>query len=168
MNHRLILAGMVLSLALTAQDVPEALRPPVDQELAFTLKATGFQIYESRAAKDDPARLEWAFVAPEAELADATGAKAGTHYAGPTWEGLDGSKVVGEVKAKDTSRSTGSIPWLLLAAKATSGSGRFARVKSIQRLDTSGGAAPAAGPSQAGQIIKVPYQATYAFFQTRP
>ena len=168
MNHRSILLWVALAMPLAAQSVPEALKPPADQELAFTLRATGVQIYEGRAAQGEPARLEWVFVAPEAELTEASGAKAGTHYAGPTWEGLDGSKVVGEVKAKDTSRSAGSIPWLLVTARTTSGMGRFARVKSIQRLDTSGGAAPAEAPGRAGQVARVPYKATYAFFQGRP
>ena len=43
---------------------------------------------------------EWVFVAPEARLVDANGMLVGHHYAGPTWEAGDGSKVVGTVKAK--------------------------------------------------------------------
>lgn len=162
----LLLAGATAA----AQPVPEALKPSGDQERAFTLHATGYQIYEVRATKEDPARFEWAFVAPEAELTDASGAKVGRHYGGPTWEGLDGSKVQGEVRAKDTSRSAGSIPWLLLAARTPMGPGLFAQVTYIQRLDTSGGAAPAPSPTagQVGQILKVPYRATYAFFRAKP
>jgi hypothetical protein len=149
--------------------VPEALKPPADQVLAFELQATGVQIYECRASKDDPARFEWVFKAPQAVLFDAKGNRVGNHYGGPTWEGLDGSNVVGDVKAKDTSLSSGSIPWLLLSAKSTSGNGLFSRIKSIQRLNTSGGAAPAtASQAQAGQEAKVPYTATYAFYVTKP
>jgi Protein of unknown function (DUF3455) len=152
-----------------ARPVPEALKPPADQALAFELQATGVQIYECRARLDDPTRFEWVFQAPRADLFDASGRLVGRHYGGPTWEGLDGSSVVGEVKAKDTSRSAGSIPWLLLRAKATSGKGRFAPVRSIQRLDTVGGAAPtAASAAQAGQELRVPYTATYAFYADRP
>ena len=148
-----------------AKPVPEALRAPADQVLAFELQATGVQIYECRALKDDPTRFEWAFKAPQADLFDASGRLVGKHYGGPTWEGPDGSKVVGEVKAKDTSFSSGSIPWLLLSAKSASGEGQFRPVKSIQRLNTTGGAAPAtAGQAQAGQEVRVPYTATYAFY----
>jgi hypothetical protein len=137
--------------------------------LAFELQATGVQIYECRATKDDPSRFEWVFKAPEADLLDAAGKLVGRHYGGPTWEGADGSKVVGEVKAKDTSFSTGSIPWLLLGAKDTSGVGLFSSVKSIQRLNTTGGAAPAeATPAQAGREARVPYTATYAFYVNKP
>jgi len=77
--------------------------------------------------------------------------------------------VVGEVKAKDTSRSSGSIPWLLLGVKSTSGQGLFRPVRSIQRLNTLGGAAPAtASQAQAGQEVRVPYSATYAFYVAKP
>lgn len=153
-----------------ARVVPTSLTPPADQVLAFELQATGVQIYEWRATKADAARFEWSLKAPQADLFDAAGQRVGTHYSGPTWEALDGSKVVGEVKARDTSQSAGSIPWLLLTAKANSGEGRFAHVKSIQRLDTSGGEAPAEGPGKAqpGQEVRVPYRATYAFYLTRP
>ena len=154
----------------TAKPVPEALKAPADQVLAFELQATGVQIYECRARKEDPAQFEWVFKAPEADLFDGSGQRVGKHYGGPTWESPDGSKVVGEVKAKDTSRPAGSIPWLLLSAKTNSVEGVFARVRSIQRLDTSGGAAPAEGAvkAKAGQEIRVPYEATYAFYVTSP
>jgi len=42
-------------------------------------------------------------------------------YAGPTWESNDGSKAVGEVKAKVNGPDPNAIPWLLLSAKSTSG-----------------------------------------------
>ena len=153
----------------SAKPVPETLKAPADQVLAFELQATGVQIYECRARKEDPTQFEWIFKAPEADLFDASGLLVGKHYGGPTWESADGSKVVGEVKAKDTSLSSGSIPWLLLGAKATSGKGLFSPVKSIQRLNTVGGAAPAtAGQVQAGQEVRVPYTATYAFYVGKP
>jgi hypothetical protein len=153
----------------SAKPVPEALRAPADQVLAFELQATGVQIYECRALKDDPARFEWIFKTPQADLFDASGLLVGKHYGGPTWESADGSKVVGEVKAKDTSLSSGSIPWLLLGAKSNSGPGLFGPVKSIQRLNTVGGAAPAsASQAQAGQEVRVPYTATYAFYVGKP
>ena len=154
---------------LGAKGVPEALKAPSDQVLAFELQAMGVQIYECRATREDPTRFEWVFKAPEAQLFDASGKLVGKHYGGPTWEGLDGSQVVGSVLAKDSSLSSGSIPWLLLSAKSTSGQGRFSAVKSLQRLDTSGGAPPPGpSPAQAGQEARVPYTATYAFYVAKP
>ncbi len=154
---------------LGAKAVPVALTVPSDQVLAFELQATGVQIYECRATKEDPTRFEWVFKAPEADLFDASGRPAGRHYGGPTWEGLDGSKVVGSVLAKDSSLSSGSIPWLLLSAKSTSGQGLFSAVTSLQRINTSGGVAPP-NPSQAqaGQEARVSYTATYAFYVAKP
>ncbi len=108
-------------------------------------KATGVQIYACAARKDDAAKFEWTLVAPEAELFDAAGKKIGRHYAGPTWEATDGSKVVGELKARDDGPDPNAIPWLLLAAKSTSGSGVLSKTTSIQRLRTVGGKAPSEG-----------------------
>lgn len=149
--------------------IPEALWAPAGQTLALAAHATGVQIYECRPGKE-PAHFEWAFKAPEADLFDAAGKKIGKHYAGPTWESSDGSKVVGEVKARDDGPDVNAIPWLLLSAKSTSGSGVFARTASIQRLQTVGGKAPAGGctEAQAGQEVRVPYSAMYNFYAAAP
>ena len=97
--------------------------------------------------------------------------KLGKHYGGPTWESDDGSKVVGQVLEKVDSGEPSAIPWLLLAAKSSSGSGVFERVKNIQRLNTAGGKAPSAASCSrdvAGAEARVPYQATYVFFAAKP
>jgi hypothetical protein len=63
------------------------LQVPAGHKVAFHAYARGVQIYQWNGAS-------WSFVAPEATLfADAgyDGA-VGTHYAGPTWESLSGSK----------------------------------------------------------------------------
>jgi hypothetical protein len=149
--------------------IPAALQPPAGQVMAFELHAKGVQIYECRPGKEDPNRFEWAFKAPQAQLFDGSGKQVGMHYGGPTWEAADGSKVVGDVRAKAESPTNGAIPWLLLEAKTVTGEGLFGHVKSVQRLDTSGGAAPAvASASQAGQELRVPYTAIYAFYVSRP
>ncbi len=150
--------------------IPEKLRLPENQKVALEVEATGVQIYTCSASKPDPTRFEWAFKAPEADLFDGAGTKVGSHYAGPTWESKDGSKVVGEVKAKDDGPDPAAIPWLLLTAKSTSGMGVFARTLSIQRLNTVGGRAPADGCDQphAGTEVRVGYKATYAFSVARP
>src|SRR5206468_420762 len=96
-------------------------RTPATEVLSLETEATGVQIYECNAGKDVPTRFEWVFKAPEADLFDRAGNKIGKHYAGPTWESNDGSKVVGEVKAQNAGPDSGAIPWLLLNAKSTSG-----------------------------------------------
>jgi hypothetical protein len=165
-----LLSGCASSRAMRPPDAPEALRPPPDQVLVLEAPARGVQIYECSASQDQPARFEWVFKAPEAELADSTGQKIGQHYAGPTWELADGSKVVGEAKARDGGPDPEAIPWLLLSAKSNSGTGVFAQTRSIQRLQTAGGKAPSApcGRDNAQQVARVPYTATYYFYAARP
>jgi hypothetical protein len=150
--------------------VPDNLRVPATQTLSLETRATGVQIYDCKPSKDDPTRFEWVFRAPEAELFDAAGKKIGKHYAGPTWESNDGSKVVGEAKARDDGPDVNAIPWLLLSAKSTSGVGVLGQTASVQRLQTVGGKAPAGGCSQApgGNEARVPYSATYYFYIARP
>ena len=165
-----ILAGCAAPGVGTNPLVPENLKVPAGQTLSLVSPATGVQIYECSAAKADPARFEWVFKAPEADLFDLSGRQIGKHYAGPTWESNDASKVAGEVKARDDGPAATAIPWLLLSAKSTSGNGVFARTQSIQRLYTVGGKAPAAACSKAqlGTEARVPYKATYYFYSARP
>ncbi|WP_457325152.1 DUF3455 domain-containing protein [Roseateles sp. P5_E11] len=144
--------------------VPAALQPPAGQVLQLEALAQGWQIYECQA-KADGSGTAWVFKAPEATLADRAGRPLGKHYAGPTWEGLDGSTVVGEVKARDPGPDAKAIPWLLLAAKSNGGGGVFSTTKSIQRVATVGGVAPAEACTAAGQVVRVTYTATYYFYR---
>jgi hypothetical protein len=165
-----ILAGCAASNVGTDPVVPDNLKVPAGQTLSLVSPATGVQIYECSAGKTDPAKFEWAFKAPEADLFDLSGRKTGKHYAGPTWESDDGSKVVGEVKARDDGPDANAIPWLLLGAKTTSRTGVFGRTQSIQRLHTAGGKAPAEACDRAkwGQQARVDYRATYYFYTAKP
>jgi hypothetical protein len=146
--------------------VPDKLKPGADESLAMIVSATGVQIYECRAKKDQGGGYEWAFVAPEADLLDARGNRAGRHYAGPHWEATDGSKLLGTVKERADAPVADAIPWLLLAAKSVGSEGSFSRVTSIQRVNTVGGVAPKAGCSQptAGTSARVDYTADYYLF----
>ena len=140
-----LLSTMVAAHAVAAtgtEEIPDGLRPPEGQVLALAARAAGVQIYECKAAKEDPSQFSWTLKAPEADLKDLSGKPVGKHYAGPTWEASDGSKVVGEVVAKRDAPEAAAIPWLLLRAKSTSGNGIFSVIASIQRLQTSGGSPP--------------------------
>jgi hypothetical protein len=164
-----VISGCVTSKVATMPSVPEPLRVPASQILIQQVHATGVQIYECRAGKDNPERFEWTFKAPEAELRDRANRLFGRHYAGPTWEAVDGSKVVGEVSARDAGPDPDAIPWLLLKATSTSGRGVLSNTKSIQRISTSGGKAPAGGCNGTliGKELRVPYQAEYYFYAPR-
>ncbi|HEY2863896.1 MAG TPA: DUF3455 domain-containing protein [Casimicrobiaceae bacterium] len=150
----------------TAPDVPTNLRPPSGQVLSVVAFATGFQIYECTPKAGQPSSYEWTFRAPEAVLADRSGRPIGKHYAGPTWESSDGSSVKGDVKERAPGPTPSAISWLLLDARANSGTGAFRATKSVQRLQTVGGVAPATacGAGNVRQVTKVPYTATYYFY----
>jgi hypothetical protein len=152
---------------VAAPDVPPALRPPADQTVFVEAKASGVQIYECASNANQPSMFEWSFRAPEAALVDRAGTSLGKHYAGPTWESIDGSTVVGEVKSRDPGPDKLAIPWLLLTAKSTGGSGLFSQTRSIQRVQTTGGIAPAEActSEKAKQTARVPYTATYYFYR---
>jgi len=151
----------------TPPEVPAALRPAAGETLFLEALATGVQIYECSSKPDDAATYVWIFKSPEASLADAAGKPLGKHYAGPTWESLDGSTVVGEVKARDPGPDKQAIPWLLLSAKSTTGTGVFAQTKSIQRVQTVAGVAPSqpCSVANAAQVARVPYTAKYYFYR---
>jgi hypothetical protein len=163
------LTTAAIAAPLTEPEVPAALKHVADVQFSLGVHAKGVQIYECGPSKDKASVLTWNFKAPEATLADGDGKPVGLHYAGPTWEGLDGSKVVGQVKASAPSADPDSIPWLLLDAKSNFGTGTFARVGAIQRVVTHGGKAPAEGCDSArvGSELRVPYTADY-FFYNKP
>jgi hypothetical protein len=163
-----LLAGCCHAPVRVLPPAPEALKAPTGESLFLEARATGVQVYACEATPAGTAPHGWVFKAPEATLASPWGQHLGKHFGGPTWEGLDGSTVVGEVKARDPGPAPSTaIPWLLLAAKSTTGSGSFSTTKSIQRLDTAGGLAPAepCTEAQLGQAARVPYTATYFFYR---
>ncbi len=169
----LAIAGCAHRSAATttaAPSAPETIRAPAGQVFFLETQATGVQVYECATKPDAPGTWTWTFRAPEATLFDSAGRSIGRHYAGPTWESTDGSIVVGEVRAMDPGPTPTAIPWLLLAARSTSGTGAFAGTRSIQRVRTEGGLAPAqpCGPANAKQLASVPYKATYNFFRAAP
>ena len=153
-----LLAAACSASRLVPPGSPPALKVPANERLSLEAFADGVQIYECGTDR------RWVFKAPEAQLADRDGRKIGTHYAGPTWEASDGSKVTGAIKARDNARSAQDIPWLLLAATSASGHGTLGRTRSIQRMDTVGGVPPS-GPCTPGMETRVPYKATYYFYR---
>src|SRR5947207_2639419 len=80
-------------------DVPTDLAVPTRHVLFMQSEARGVQIYTCQARTDGSDAFEWAFLAPEAELLNSRGDQIGKHFAGPRWEGNDGSQVVGMARA---------------------------------------------------------------------
>jgi hypothetical protein len=164
-----LLGGCATADRASAPAVREALRVSASQVLFVRARGVGVQIYECRSSPEEPAHFAWVLKAPDAQLSDRAGKPIIRHFAGPTWQATDGSAVVGEVVARDNGPDADAIAWLLLRAKSTSGSGLLSRTLSIQRLQTVGGEAPAAGcsASQAGSEARVHYSADYLFYKAR-
>jgi len=147
--------------------VPPILEPLENQEVTFHVFAVGVQIYTWTQNATNPALFSWVFKAPEAVLfkADDRDDVVGLHYAGPTWEHKDGSKVVGMVLQRSPSADPNAIPWLLLQASTNSGDGKFSDVTYIQRVNTVGGIAPATAGDAMHLEARVPYTAEYYFYE---
>src|SRR5438874_827505 len=111
-------AALQASAADAAIGVPDNLHVAATQTLALEAHADGAQIYTCSADPAKEGKPGWLLKAPDAVLYDAGGARLATHYAGPTRESLDGSKVIGKARASATP-TVGAIPWLLLDVKST-------------------------------------------------
>jgi hypothetical protein len=159
----LAVASGSLSVSAAAQEVPKQLEPPAGEQLLLQVHAKGDQVY---ACKSDAAQFAWTLKAPDAQLFDKDGKLFGKHFAGPSWEANDGSRVTGKAVANSPSPDADSIPWLLVTVVSHDGNGVLSRVTSIQRVNTKGGKAPASGcdASHVGSEVRVAYSADYRFF----
>jgi hypothetical protein len=157
-----LIAGTTVCRADEA--VPKALQPPAGYTVAFTAKASGVQIYTSTA--EAGSAMTWTFEAPLAQLRAPSGVI--HHYAGPSWEAVDGSRIVRDKDSPVTTlparQPATDIPWLLIKVQPDATPGVLSKVAYVQRIETSGGVAPSAPPVNAGTKVGVPYTATYVFY----
>ena len=159
-------AGLLFSLSAGAQQVPKELQPPANERLLLRVHGKGDQIY---TCNGEGGQFSWVLKAPEAQLTDTNGKAFGKHFAGPSWEANDGSRITGKAAANAPSPEGDSIPWLLVTVVSRSGDGVLGRVTSIQRINTTGGKASVSGcdAAHAGQEERKPYSADYLFFAPR-
>ena len=158
------LALSVLAVAAGAgaasAQVPAAIAAP-GETAVLTLHAEGAQVYECKAGSDG--KLAWTFREPIATLV-LDGKTVGRHYAGPTWEHMDGSAVVGKAAGNAPGKTASDIPWLKLEVTAHRGSGMFSGVSTVQRINTAGGVLTGAC-DKAGAFHSAPYAADYVFLR---
>jgi hypothetical protein len=159
----LVAASAALPLSVAAQQVPQQLQPSASEQLFLQLHAKGDQVY---TCKSTSGQFTWILKAPDAQLFDKDGKPFGKHFAGPSWEANDGSRVTGKAVANAPSPDANSIPWLLINVVSHEGACLLSRATTIQRLNTSGGKAPSSGcdASHADQELRVPYSADYLFY----
>lgn len=124
-----------------------------------TVHAVGAQIYECKT--DGHAGLAWSFREPIATLVS-DGKTVGRHFAGPSWEMVDGSLMVGKVAATAPGTTANDIPWLKLDVSQHRGSGILGDVSTVQRIATVGGQKSGPCPTD-GALVAEPYEATYIF-----
>ncbi|HMD07696.1 MAG TPA: DUF3455 domain-containing protein [Candidatus Acidoferrum sp.] len=159
----LAVTNFCLSFSASAQQVPQQLQPPAGEQLLLRVHAKGDQIY---ICKEGATEFSWGLKAPDAQLFDKDGKPFGKHFAGPSWEANDGSRVTGKAVANVPSPNADSIPWLLINIVSHEGNGVLSHATSIQRLNTKGGKGPASAcdASHADQELRVPYSADYLFY----
>jgi hypothetical protein len=157
---------------------PPALAVPAGGTLSLSYHGSGVQIYTCTPSAGAggagggggaaATTYSWVLKGPDAKLYDSSGAQVGTHGIGPEWTSSDGSVVNGtKVEQVNAPVSTpAAIPWLLLRASSTTGTGVFSNVTYVQRLNTTGGVAPATGcdASTSGTDTSVAYTADYYFY----
>ena len=166
----------------------------LEVEAGFVLYSKGHAIgTQNYVCLPTATGVAWKFVAPQATLyVPVLGfqAQLATHFLSPnpdepgfaraTWQhSVDSSRVWAKATPEHTSTdpnfvAPGAIPWLLLDVvgqeAGPDGGTFFAQAAFIQRLNTSGGQAPATGCSQAtniGAVTLVPYTADYFFYKAR-
>jgi hypothetical protein len=133
----------------------------------FTTRPNSFQIYT--CVKNSDVAFGWQ-TDPDAVMTDAH-RHVVHHYHGPTWELPDGSIIHSEgpkaihylpVKTPD---NPDPIHWLQLPGEG--GTGQFAKITVVQRVDTVNGTSPKptdCGAGNTGEQRRVKYSATYRFY----
>jgi hypothetical protein len=156
----LLLPGSLVSAPAAETPLPGAIAAP-GETTVLTVHAEGAQVYECKAGADG--KLGWAFREPIATLL-ADGKTVGRHYAGPSWENVDGSTVVGKVAGSAPGAAPDDIPWLKLDVISRRGSGVLTAVTTVQRINTKGGELKGTC-EKPGAFRDMPYSAEYIFLR---
>ena len=169
-----LVAAVLAALAATPlvqagpseQEVPTAIAVKAGQKPFLVGHAVGVQIYRCGPVAGG---YKWNPVGPRADVYGDNGRLIMTHFAGPSWQAKDGSKVVAAVEDRATVDPT-AIPWLRLVVTSATGTDgdRLVDTTYIQRIATAGGLAPAAADCNAGtagDLEEVDYTADYVFWK---
>ena len=179
--------AVALPVAASAQVNPPAVPTNLQVEAGYApylmAHAEGTQNY---ICLSTPKGFEWTFLGPQATLFDGAEQQVTTHYLSPnpvesgaaraTWQhSIDSSAVWAAAIANSTDPAfvaPNSIPWLLLRVvgdqAGPTGGASLVGTAFIQRVNTAGGIAPAAGCKSAkdvGKKMLVPYSTDYVFYR---
>jgi hypothetical protein len=156
----LLLSSASVLSASAQTPLPDAIAAP-GETVVLTLHAEGAQVYECKAGADG--KLAWAFREPIATLL-LDGKTVGRHYAGPNWEHIDSSAVVGKAVGNAPGATANDIPWLKLTVTSGRGTGILSGVTTVQRINTAGGKLEG-DCDKAGTWRNAPYSADYVFLR---
>ena len=147
------MAAATAAAQIAPPQVPGNLKVPDTEVVLLKALGKGKQIYVCSAKPGDDSQFVWVLDRPQTDLFDEKGVAIGKHYKGPVWEAADGSKVGGQVQQRANAPNGNAVPWLLLKAASNQGTGTFARVTYVQRVDTEGGWRP---PRAATDLMRAP------------
>jgi Protein of unknown function (DUF3455) len=171
---------------VTPPPVPSDLNVNSDETAFLIAHAVGTQNYVCLPAA--AGGFAWVLFGPQATLFDEDGGQIVTHFLSanpaegglprPTWQhSRDTSSVWAALVKSSTDPAyvePNAIPWFLLRPVGTQygpeGGARLTRTSAIQRVNTSGGLAPATGcalSTDVGRKALVPYSADYVFYRVR-
>ena len=177
---------------ITPPRVPQILKVEDGNELFLAGHGVGTQNYVCTSSPTSPSGFAFSLFTPEATLFDDSGDQLITHFFSPNDDPRLAPPERGAIRvtwedSRDTSRvwafllqqsldgefvQRDAVAWLLLkasgAAAGPTGGDRLTKTTFIQRLNTAGGLAPAAGCStfaDLGRKAFVPYSADYFFYK---
>ena len=161
-----LLPGTAFAANVTPPTVPPRIQAPTGHVPFLLGRANGTQNY---TCQFNGSGYAWTLVAPLATLVDDKGKQIMTHYAGPTWQAKDGSKVAAS-RVDGVTVSSTAIPWLLLKATSMAAGpdgNLLTNTTYIQRVNTTGGLPPTTvcDASSLGAASNVPYTADYYFYK---
>lgn len=153
------------ALADAASDLPEIMRVPAGNYVAWRTSGQGLITYECRLSYLSGPKLSWVVAGADATLGDSK--EAGMYTSPPeSWQSNDGSSVTGldVVRARV---GTERLYDQLVIANPASGAGLLSGVTYIQRIISDGGATPArpCNKSSIGEKMTSPYHAEFVFWK---
>jgi len=162
----MILSAMSVAGQTAQNPLPSAqLKDPDGQKVQFKFRTLpdSVQIYTCKATNSG---FAWSGPDPDAILMNDDRTLTVHHYKGPTWEATDGSvaRSDGSLAKHFLPNREHAIHWLELPVKEATQ--QFERVKTIHRIDTSGGLPPdkPCDAQHAGDQERVNYAAIYQFY----
>src|SRR5262249_13139422 len=147
-------AFVVAAMPSVSAGLPTSIAAAGETEVA-RVHAEGAQIYECKLANDG--KLAWQLREPVATLL-LDGKTIGRHYAGPSWEHIDGSAVTAKPIGNAPGGTLADIPWLKLEITAHRGTGALSGATTVQRINTRGGVVTGVC-EQPGSYRSAPYGA---------